>query len=188
MKRFLTALVLPLALLCAQSSYADSGKGHDNDDRPLPPLVVDGIGTVTSLGTPGCSSTPGGCTTLQSGTFSTTHYGSGTWSSTVHTLPLESTSNGQGGYCTPATDTTVMDFGLGNTLTFSDSLIICQIGPDSITAPHFAIGTSTIVTGTGHFRDVSGGGEFSAGDSYPNLRFHALLKLVRRCFGKDCDR
>src|SRR6266550_6513877 len=78
---------------------------HLNRVITIKNVRINATGTVTNAGTAGCQFTVAGCTLASSGTL--TGVAGGTYTSTLTILWTQGTSNGQGGFCAPATgDTT----------------------------------------------------------------------------------
>jgi hypothetical protein len=123
-------------------------------------LTLSSRGTVTSASAPGCQSTAAGCTITTTGTISGAFAGS--YSSSFTILWTQSTPNGAGGFCAPATGTTTLTLpGLG-TLTKSEHGTVCEVGATGPNVEHtMTNGTFTVSSGTGVFTGATGSGSLS---------------------------
>ena len=121
-------------------------------------LVVASTGTMTSSGATGCQFTDAGCTVTSSGTLTTVP--KGTFSSTWTILWKQATSNGQGGFCAPATGTTTLSLPIVGTLTKSEQGTVCEVGPTGPNVEHVLTnGTFTVSGGTGLLSGSTGDGK-----------------------------
>lgn len=129
---------------------------HLNRVITIKNVKINTTGTVTDAGAPGCQLTVAGCTVTSSGTL--TGVVGGTFTSTVTILWLQGTSNGQGGFCAPATGQTTLTLpGLG-TITKSETGTVCEVGATGVNVAHTFTGTFTVTGGTGLFNSASGSG------------------------------
>ena len=129
------------------------------------PFKSAGFGTETSLSASGCQFTAAGCTVESNGTAISSYMGTGPYVSTLTVDWAAATSNGDGGYCAPASGTQGMISGAnGDTLYQSETGTVCEVGASSLTAPHTFSGTFTITGGTGRFAAASGSGTVTGGD------------------------
>jgi len=128
------------------------------------PFKSAGSGTETSLSAPGCQFTPPGCTVQSNGTATSSHLGSGPYSSTLTVDWALATSNGAGGYCAPASGFGTITAANGDTLDQTDSGTVCEVGQTGANVPHTFTGTFTNTGGTGRFATASGGGAVTGGD------------------------
>lgn len=123
-------------------------------------VVVSSTGTVTDGGAAGCQFTDAGCTLTSTGTL--TGVAGGTYSSTWTILWKQATSNGQGGYCAPATGTTTLTLPVVGTLTKSEQGTVCEVGATGTNDEHtLSNGTFTVSSGTGLLSASTGTGTVS---------------------------
>jgi hypothetical protein len=117
---------------------------------------INATGTVTNAGAAGCQLTSAGCTLTSSGSL--TGVVGGTYTSTFTILWTQATTNGQGGFCAPATGQTTLTLpGLG-TITKSETGTVCEVGATGLNVPHTFTGTFTVTGGTGLFNGATGAG------------------------------
>jgi hypothetical protein len=117
---------------------------------------INATGTVTDAGAAGCQLTNAGCTLTSSGSL--TGVVGGTYTSTFTILWTQATTNGQGGFCAPATGQTTLTLpGLG-TITKSETGTVCEVGATGLNVPHTFTGTFTVTGGTGLFNGATGAG------------------------------
>lgn len=120
-------------------------------------VTVSSTGTVTSAGASGCQFTSAGCTTTSAGTLNGIL--GGTYSSTWTILWQQATSNGQGGYCAPATGTTTLSVPAIGSLTKSEQGTVCEVGATGSNVEHvLQNGTFSTTGGTGLLSNASGTG------------------------------
>src|SRR6185312_7593920 len=93
-----------------------------------------------------------------------THLGTGPYTSTLTVHWGKAYSNGEGGYCAPADGTGTLTAANGDTLTQSESGTVCEVGATSLTAPHTFTGSFANTGGTGRFANAIGGGTITGGD------------------------
>lgn len=123
-------------------------------------LVVGSTGTVTAAGADGCQLTDAGCTVTSTGTL--VGVTGGTYSSTWTILWKQAVSNGQGGYCAPATGTATLTFPIVGTLTKSEQGTVCEVGATGTNVEHtLSNGTFTVTSGTGLLTSATGSGTVS---------------------------
>lgn len=130
------------------------------------PFKSAGVGTETPAA-PGCQFTLDGCTVVTTGTSVTSHVGKGSYISTLTIDWMAVTppqSNGEGGFCAPATGTAIITAPNGDTLNQTEQGTVCEVGPTAANAPHVFNGTFTNAGGTGRFSNASGGGTVLGGD------------------------
>jgi len=119
-------------------------------------VMINATGTVTNAGTAGCQFTVAGCTLSSTGTL--TGVVGGTYTSTFTILWLQAASNGQGGFCAPATGQTTLNLpGLG-TITKNETGTVCEVGATGSNVAHTFTGTFTVTGGTGLFNSATGSG------------------------------
>lgn len=141
------------------SAHARSQKTH-GVTLTFHNLVVDSSGTITSGGADGCQFTDAGCTVTSSGSLLGVVHG--TYTSTWTILWKQATSNGQGGYCAPATGTTTLSAAGIGTLTKSEQGTVCEVGATGSNVEHVLNGGTFDVTGgTGLLSKVAGNGTVS---------------------------
>jgi hypothetical protein len=129
---------------------------HLNRVITIKNVTINATGTVTNAGAVGCQFTVAGCTLTSSGTL--TGVVGGTYTSTFTILWTQATSNGQGGFCAPASgDTTLTLPGLG-TVTKHETGNVCEVGATGVNVAHTFTGTFTVTAGTGIFNGASGAG------------------------------
>lgn len=123
-------------------------------------LVVNSTGTVTSGGTNDCQFTDAGCTVTSSGSL--LGVVGGTYASTWTILWKQATSNGQGGYCAPATGSTTLTLPNLGTLTKSEQGTVCEVGSTGSNVEHVLNGgTFTVSGGSGLLSHATGSGTVS---------------------------
>ena len=132
---------------------------------PALPFKSSGSGTETSLSPAGCQFTATGCTVQTTGTATSSHLGTGPYTSTLTIKWAAATPNGQGGFCAPATGSSTLTAANGATLTFSQTGTVCEVGKSSPNVAHTFTGTYTITGGTGRFAGATGSGTISGGDN-----------------------
>ena len=123
-------------------------------------VTVSSTGTITNAGASGCQFTAAGCTITSTGTLNGIL--GGTYSSTWTILWQQATSNGQGGYCAPATGTTTLAVPVFGTLTKSEQGTVCEVGATGTNVEHvLQNGTFTTTGGTGRLSHAAGSGSVS---------------------------
>ena len=138
------------------SAHARSSKTH-GVTLTFHNVTVSSTGTVTSSGASGCQFTDAGCTVMSSGTLLGTV--GGTYTSSWTILWKQATSNGQGGYCAPASGTTTLTLPKVGTLTKSEHGTVCEVGATGTNVEHVLNGgTFSVSGGTGLLSNASGSG------------------------------
>jgi hypothetical protein len=138
------------------SAHARSTKTHGRT-LTFHNLVIGSTGTVTDGGASGCQFTDAGCTVTSSGTL--LGKVGGTYTSTWTILWKQATSNGQGGFCAPATGTTTLTLPKLGALTKSESGTVCEVGATGDNVEHVLNnGTFNVMSGTGVFSNATGSG------------------------------
>lgn len=123
-------------------------------------IVVSSTGTITNAGTDGCQFTDAGCTLTSTGAL--TGIAGGTYASTWTILWKQATSNGQGGYCAPASGTTTLTLPVVGTLTKTEQGTVCEVGATGTNVEHtLSNGTFTVASGTGLLSSAAGTGTVS---------------------------
>jgi hypothetical protein len=123
-------------------------------------VTVGSTGTVTNAGAPNCQFTDAGCTLTSTGTLS--GIVGGTYTSTWTILWKQATSNGQGGYCAPATGTTTLTLPVIGTLTKTEKGTVCEVGATGTNVEHVLQGgTFDVSSGTGLLSKATGTGTVS---------------------------
>jgi len=129
------------------------------------PFSSSGSGTETSLSALGCQFTVAGCTVESNGTATSSHMGTGPYQSTLTVNWADAYSNGDGGFCAPASGSGSITAANGNTVELSSSGTVCEVGATGSNVPHTFSGTYTITNGTGRFSGASGSGTETGGDN-----------------------
>ena len=124
------------------------------------PFKSSGSGTETSLSASGCQLTVGGCAVQSNGTATSSHMGTGPYTSTLTVFWASATPNGAGGFCAPASGTGTITAANGDQLFQTDSGTVCESGNGT----HTFTGTYTNTGGTGRFAHATGGGNVTGGD------------------------
>lgn len=127
------------------------------------PFKSSGSGRETPAA-PGCQFTAAGCTVTSTGEATSSHLGTGPYSSTLTVDWAAATSNGAGGSCAPASGTGTITAANGDTLTQTESGTVCEVGATGSNVPHTFTGTYTNTGGTGRFAHASGEGTVTGGD------------------------
>jgi len=123
-------------------------------------ITIGSTGTITNGGADGCQFTDAGCTITSTGTL--TGVAGGTYSSTWTILWKQATSNGQGGFCAPASGTTTLTLPIVGTLTKNEQGTVCEVGATGTNVEHvLQNGTFTVASGTGLLSSVTGSGTVS---------------------------
>jgi len=144
------------------------------------PFKSAGSGTESSLSAAGCQFTLAGCTVESDGTAISSHLGKGAYTSTLTIDWAAATSNGSGGYCAPASGTSTLTAANGDSLTFSESGTVCEVGATGIGVPHSFNGTYTITGGTGRFVGAGGTGTITGGDDGAGNSWYSLSGTLTR--------
>lgn len=129
------------------------------------PFKSSGSGTETSLSQGGCQGTQAGCVVQSTGEATSSHMGRGPYTSTLTVLWVHATSNGDGGFCAPASGVGTITAANGDTLNQTESGTVCEVGPTGQHVPHTFTGTFTNTGGTGRFASATGGGTVTGGDN-----------------------
>jgi hypothetical protein len=133
---------------------------HQGGTFTLHNLTLSSSGTVTGAGAAGCQFSTAGCTVTSAGTIGGAFAGS--YSSSFTILWTQSTSNGAGGFCAPASGTTTLTIPPLGTLTKSEQGTVCEVGPTGPNVEHtMTNGTFTVTAGTGVFNGATGSGTSS---------------------------
>jgi hypothetical protein len=165
MKRLLAAMVAALLMvaLVSSSALAVSSKAFA--------FKSSGSGTEVAAAS-GCQFTLAGCTVVTNGTATSSHLGSGPYTSSLTINWAAATSNGAGGYCAPASGTQSLTVAAnGDTLTQTQTGTVCEVGATGSNVPHTFTGTFTITGGTGRFAAASGSGTVTGGDNGQGTSF-----------------
>lgn len=158
--RLLSVVALTAGLaLTAVPALVSADKG--GADRPF---SASGSGVTTNPGTPGCQFTAAGCTTTSAGTLQGSHIGRSTFTSTSTILWASATSNGQGGFCAPASSSTLITAANGDQISLQGSGTVCEVGKTGVNVPHTFDGTFAVTGGTGRFANASGKGTFAVSE------------------------
>jgi hypothetical protein len=123
-------------------------------------VTISSTGTVTNGGTSGCQFSSSGCTITSAGTLNGIL--GGTYSSTWTILWQQATSNGQGGYCAPASGTTTLSIPAIGSLSKSEQGTVCEVGATGSNVEHvLQNGTFSTTGGTGLLSKATGTGSVS---------------------------
>lgn len=127
------------------------------------PFQSAGSGTETPSGSD-CQFTAAGCSVETDGTATSSHLGTGSYTSTLTVAWASATSNGAGGYCAPASGTSTLTAANGDTLDQTVNGTVCEVGASAANDAHTFSGTFTNDGGTGRFTSATGGGTITGGD------------------------
>ena len=157
--RLAAASALTVAALGSGLAWAD-GNGNQVDQ-----FHQVGKG-VTGGAAPGCQFTQAGCTETLSGTVNGTPIHQGTYSGMLTINYSQATSNGQGGYCAPASgQVTLTDSQTpSNSISKNEHGTVCEVGATGNNVPHTFNGTFQITGGTGEYSDATGSGTVQASE------------------------
>jgi hypothetical protein len=123
-------------------------------------VTISSAGTVTNGGASGCQFTAAGCTVTSAGTLNGILGGTYTSSWTIRWQ--QATSNGQGGFCAPASGTATLSIPALGTLTKSEQGTVCEVGATGANVEHvLQNGTFSTTGGTGLLSHASGSGTVS---------------------------
>jgi hypothetical protein len=125
------------------------------------PFKSAGSGTETSLGPVGCQF-GGICMVQITGTATSSHMGTGPYTSTLAINYGDLTIPSPGEYCAYTTGTGTITAANGDTLNQTDTGWVC--GGDQPNASHTFTGTYSNTGGTGRFATATGGGTITGGD------------------------
>src|SRR4029453_15320227 len=106
-------------------------------------------GTVTNAGAANCQFSVSGCTLASSGNL--TGVVGGTYTSTFTIFWTQGGSNGNGGFCAPASGQTTLTLPALGTLTKQETGQACEVGATGMNVAHTFSGTFTVTGGTGLF-------------------------------------
>jgi hypothetical protein len=146
--------VLMIVMFTGTAAFAAGGR----------PFKSSGSGTEMSLSAAGCQFTLAGCTVQSTGTATSSHLGTGPYTSTLTVFWAAATPNGAGGFCAPASGPATLTAANGDTLTMQVTGTVCEVGATSANVPHTFTGTYTITGGTGRFAGATGSGTSTGGD------------------------
>lgn len=134
------------------------------------PFKSSGSGSETSLSAPGCQfvtqTSNGDCTVQSTGTATSSHLGTGPYTSTLTVNWGQAYANPSvtGAYCAPADGSGTLTAASGDTVSQYEYGTVCETGPSSPTVPHTFTGSFYDTGGTGRFSSVTGGGTITGGD------------------------
>jgi len=163
-KKLAALLTLAFTVMLSIVGTSSSGAFAKGINSVSHSFSSNGSGTETSLSGVGCQFTPAGCTVQTSGTATSSHLGTGPYTTTLTVLWSQATPNGDGGYCAPATGPSTLTAANGDQLDLQNTGTVCEVGPTGNNAPHTFTGTYTITGGTGRFTRASGSGSLTGGD------------------------
>lgn len=179
MRKYIAFAAATLMLALVPMSHAQ-GKGNN---QIL--FTLNGFGTITNPGTPGCQNTPEGCTISETGSF-TSNLGDGTWDATLHIDWAHATSNNQGGFCAPADGTGTLQFTADGSLSVAISGQVCEVGPTGLNVPHFLTAFFRVISGSGGLLGAGGSGVLSATDNGLGAVRINMNGILGACSGKGC--
>ena len=135
------------------------------------PFTSRGTASESSGSAPECQFSLGGCTVNSNGIAISSHLGIGAYSSSLTVNWMAAYSNGQNGYCAPASGTGVFEAANGDTLNQTQAGIVCEVGATGVSVAHTFSGYFADTGGTGRFVNATGsgivvGGDNGAGTSY----------------------
>ncbi len=129
-------------------------------------LVSTGTVTQTVLSADGCQFTAEGCSMSLVGTAETSRLGMSQLNSSLTINWAQATSNGEGGYCAPATGTaTLTAANRKGTVNLNVNGTVCEVGATAVNAAHTLTGTYTVTGGTGKFTSATGTGTLTGSDN-----------------------
>lgn len=138
---------------CNKSEYPVTLSGVN----PYDELLAFATGSVTSYGSLGCESSNAGCTITTEGTVEGNIVHNGTFINAVTVLWINSTPNGGGGHCAPASGTETTTTSNGSTLTVQRTGMLCEVGASG-SGKYTFNATYFITDGTKDFAGASGTG------------------------------
>lgn len=158
MRRLVGSLATVVAVVALTAGTALAANGQ--------PFKSSGSGTETSLSASGCQFTLAGCTVQTNGTATSSHVGTGPYVSTLTIDWAQATSNGEGGFCAPASGNSQLSDDSGNTLYLQDTGTVCEVGATGSNVPHTFTGTYMIDPNqsTGRFTGDTGSGTINGSD------------------------
>jgi hypothetical protein len=115
------------------------------------------FGTISSFGAAGCNTSAAGCALAASGSIEGRPIAHGTFTAALTVLWTSATSNGDGGYCAPASGTGTLSDGT-NTLTETIQGTLCEIGATGTNVGHAFSGRYTVSSGSGTYANTQGAG------------------------------
>ncbi|MGH9917690.1 MAG: hypothetical protein ACRD6W_02275, partial [Nitrososphaerales archaeon] len=120
-----------------------------------------------------------GCVVQTTGTARTTPFGSGSFTTTLTIEWSANYSTGKGGFCAPATGSSVLNSPRGQ-LDLQNTGTICEVGKTAIIVPHVFFGTFTITGGTRSEAKATGSGHVYGGDDgVGNFAYTAFGTITR---------
>ncbi len=123
-------------------------------------LLEFATGAITSFGAAGCNASTAGCALAASGAIEGKPIGHGSFTAGLTVLWTSATSNGDGGYCAPASGTVTLGDGT-SLITESVTGQLCEIGPTGTSVGHVFAGRYEITSGTGTYATVQGSGRLA---------------------------
>ena len=142
------------------------------------PFHSSGTGSESSLSALGCQFTVAGCTVESNGTGTSSHLGKDTYVSDLTVNWAAASSNGNGGYCAPASGPSTITAANGDTLTLQNTGAVCEVGATGSSVPHTFTGTYTITGGTGRFQGATGSGTETGGDNGYGSSYYTLSGTI----------
>jgi hypothetical protein len=114
-------------------------------------------GSLTYYGPAGCESSAAGCTIITEGTVEGNIVHNGAFINTGTVLWINSTPNGSGGHCAPASGTETTTTSNGSTLTVQRTGMLCEVGASG-SGKYTFNATYFITDGTQDFAGAKGTG------------------------------
>jgi hypothetical protein len=130
------------------------------------PFKSAGSGTETNLSAPGCQFTAAGCVVESNGRATSSHLGTGPYTSDLRVDWASAYSNPDvtNAYCAPANGTGTLTAANGDTLTQFESGTVCETAASAPNVPHSFTGSFFDTGGTGRFAGSTGSGTITGGD------------------------
>lgn len=143
---------------CNKSEYSVTlSEGNQQNQNPYDELLAFATGSLTSYGPVGCESSTAGCTITTGGTVEGNIVHNGTFINTGTVLWINSTPNGSGGHCAPASGTEITATPDGSTLTVQRTGMLCEVGASG-SGKYTFNATYFITAGTKDFAGARGTG------------------------------
>jgi hypothetical protein len=139
---------------CKKSEYSVTLSSGVN---PYDELKAFATGTITSYGSSGCQSSSEGCTITDQGTVEGNIIHNGTFTHSAVVLWTQSSPNGSGGICAPASGMLNITTPNGSTLTIQRTGTLCEVGMSG--SSNYTFNSTYFITdGTKDFAGASGTG------------------------------
>jgi hypothetical protein len=130
------------------------------------PFKSAGSGTETNLSGADCQFTAAGCVVESNGTATSSHLGTGPYTSDLRVDWASHSPNPDvtGASCAPANGTGTLTAANGDTLTQFESGTVCETAASAPNVPHSFTGSFFDTGGTGRFAGATGSGTITGGD------------------------